>query len=99
MDKITLIGHGGGAHVAGIAGKAVYKSLNKHVGQIIGASPGKFFFNKLKDDAILHKNDAKCVVAIHTDIENFGYDKPFGGLDFYANKGYNQPACVGKRSK
>lgn len=93
LDKLTLIGQGIGAHIVGIAGKTVDSALGKKAFRIIGVSPAGPDFHFGSDSTRLHKNDAKCVAAVHTDQLIFGYKQNIGGLDFVANEGYHQPGC------
>lgn len=93
MDKLTLVGQGMGAHIAGIAGKTVYMKLGKKIFRIIGVSPVGPGFHLGGHRRRLHKNDAKCVAVVHTDQLIFGYKEAIGALDFVANGGYIQPGC------
>lgn len=93
LDRLTLIGHGLGSHVAGIAGKTVFKKLSKKVKMIIAASPVGSGFNTELNDKKLYKDDAKCVAVIHTNKGFSGYKYLTGGLEFYANGGSHQPGC------
>lgn len=94
LNSVTLIGHSLGAHVAGFAGKRIYQKLQTKVGKIIGSDPAGPHFNFRYADKRLSKNDAECVVVIHTDMRKFGYRKSLGALDFFPNGGYApQPGC------
>lgn len=99
LNKVTLIGHSLGAHVAGIAGKRVFSKLNKKLKRIIGATPSGIFFSHAKPEDRLSNDDAECVAVVHTNMDILGYGKSVGGLDFYVNGGIHQPGCNGFFSK
>lgn len=84
MDRITLIGHSLGAHVAGVAGY----NLDGAVNAIIGLDPaGKLITSPflLPSDKRLDASDAKFVQVIHTDMWKWGSIVDMGHQDFYAN--------------
>lgn len=94
LNKLTLIGHDLGAHLVGIAGKTVFEKVGKKVGKIVAASPAGPGFHLASNKTKLQKDDAHCVVVIHTDRLLFGYKFLIGGYDFFANGGFHQPGCT-----
>ncbi|XP_030755431.1 pancreatic lipase-related protein 3-like [Sitophilus oryzae] len=96
-EKIHVIGHSLGAHVAGIVGKGILEKSGLKLARISGLDPaGPYFRDPLissKDR--LDKNDAEIVDAIHTDAGFYGYESPIGTLDIYVNRGRRvQPGCL-----
>ena len=93
-DKMHLIGHSLGAHVAGHAGEWV-----PGTGRITGLDPAGPFFEDEDVKVRLDPSDASFVDVIHTDAENllkigFGTDQAMGHADFYPNGGADQPGCT-----
>ncbi|ALC39640.1 maker507 [Drosophila busckii] len=80
-DKLHVIGHGLGAHVAGQLSNYVNQKL-KH---ITGLDPLSAEFHKLHKRAKLDKDDAEFVDVIHTDPFERGMLLPVGHADFYPN--------------
>ncbi|XP_031341067.1 pancreatic triacylglycerol lipase-like [Photinus pyralis] len=93
--KVHLIGHSLGAHVAGHAGRRVFKSLgNSRVGRITGLDPAGPLFESPRLLRGLTRTDAEIVDVIHTDGGMFGCKNPLGTVDFYPNGGVrHQPGC------
>ncbi|KAK3594257.1 hypothetical protein CHS0354_020439 [Potamilus streckersoni] len=87
-EKIHLIGHGLGAHVAGYAGERI-----SMVGRITGLDPAGPLFEGKDPRVRLDYTDALYVDVIHTDGTGFGMLSPVGHVDFYPNLGLNQPEC------
>lgn len=94
LNKLTLIGHDIGAHLVAIAAKVVFEKVGIKVGKIVAASPSGPGFYLETSRKKLQKDDAHCVVVIHTDRLMFGYKFPIGGYDFFANGGFHQPGCA-----
>lgn len=94
-NKIHIIGHGMGAHIAGLAGKELGKIRPGYkIARITALDPaGPVFFFRFPFDK-LSKDDAVMVDALHTDPHSFGSLKAEYRVDFYANPGLeNQPGC------
>lgn len=90
-SSFTLIGHGLGAHVAGIIGSKV----NSKLSHIIGLDP---IGHLSRLDPIvdrLDSTDAEFVQVIHTsgDIVGMGITSSIGHVDFWPNGGSEQPGC------
>ena len=93
-DKMHLIGHSLGAHVAGYAGERV-----SGTGRITGLDPAGPFFEDEDIKVRLDSSDADFVDVIHTDAEDFlkigfGTTQAMGHADFYPNGGADQPGCT-----
>ncbi|XP_013136147.1 PREDICTED: pancreatic lipase-related protein 3-like [Papilio polytes] len=92
-NKIILIGHSLGAHVAGVAGKRIQQLTGTAIGRIIALDPaGPCFINVSRDNR-LDRNDAVHVDVIHTNGGILGLKEPVGHKDFYPNGGSSQPGC------
>lgn len=93
-NKITLIGHSYGAHVAGITGSL----LNGKIGRIIGLDPAGVLFTHpfvISKKYRLDRSDAKFVQIVHTAGGTIGSSLSAGHQDFYANLGISpQPGCT-----
>lgn len=93
-NKITLIGHSFGAHVAGITGSL----LNGKIGRIIGLDPAGILFTHpyvINKKFRLDRSDARFVQIIHTAGGSIGSDLSAGHQDFYPNLGISsQPGCT-----
>lgn len=88
LSNLHLIGHSLGSHVAGFAGKEIQiLTEGKKFGRITALDPAGPFFEMAEEKpwARLAKTDAEVVDVLHTDIFGFGYRKPLGTVDFYAN--------------
>ncbi|XP_031626768.1 pancreatic lipase-related protein 2-like isoform X2 [Contarinia nasturtii] len=91
-DKIELIGHSIGAHIAGYAGV----TLNGTIGRITGLDPAGPGFDETEHG--LNKTCARFVQVLHTNPGELGTNKPRGSLNFYANnKTTTQPGCPFKQ--
>ncbi|XP_021494876.1 pancreatic lipase-related protein 2 [Meriones unguiculatus] len=94
-EKVHLIGHSLGAHVAGEAGRR----LEGHVGRITGLDPAEPCFQGLPELVRLDPSDAMFVDVIHTDSApivpylGFGMSQKVGHLDFFPNGGKEMPGC------
>lgn len=98
-DKIHLIGHNLGAHIAGYAGERV-----KDLGRISGLDPAGPYFENTDSRVRLDEGDAKFVDVIHTDGKQLlklgiGLMQKSGHVDFYPNGGEDMPKCPSTSSK
>ncbi|XP_023176531.2 phospholipase A1-like [Drosophila hydei] len=90
LDRLTVIGHSLGAHVAGYAGKAIGEG---RIHTIIGLDPALPLFSYDKPDKRLNSEDAFYVESIQTNGGKLGFLKPIGKSAFYPNGGKEQPGC------
>ncbi|WP_370567216.1 bluetail domain-containing putative surface protein [Dolichospermum sp. LEGE 00240] len=98
-SNIELVGHGLGAHVAGIAANkiAAHYEKNYHahhrkkIDLIVGLNASGLD-KKIPLQDRLDKSDATRVVGIHTNSDSFGFDdpNPYGHLDVYVKDGKNE---------
>nr|XP_014273345.1 lipase member H-like [Halyomorpha halys] len=95
IDKIHVIGHSLGAHVAGLIGGYVRSAGRGLVARVTGLDPAKPLFEMIRgEDSRLDQGDGKFVDVIHTCI-GLSYAENLGHVDFYPNGGYcTQPGCV-----
>ena len=77
-SKITLVGHSLGAHIAGIAGKQVYKRTGQLLSRITALDPAGPCFSNIHVDGKLVKNDANYVDVIHTNGGMLGLKESMG---------------------
>lgn len=95
LDKIHVIGHSMGSHLAGFIGKHIFNQTGEKIYRITATDPAKPFYETpttTEDDRVSDK-DATFVDIIHTDIRHWGFASPIGHVDFYANDGIMQPGC------
>lgn len=95
-ENISVMGHSFGSHVSGFAGKEIRTNLGVKIGRITVTDPARrpFEGSVVPESDRLTSEDAKVVVAIHTDAGSIGYLAPIGTIDFYSNGGYDpQPGC------
>jgi len=95
-NRIELIGHSLGAHLAGFIGKNTRQKL----GRIYGLDPAGPCFGTLAGPLYpsskrLAPSDAKDVVTIQTNSALLGIDKPLGRHSIFVEGGANQPGCKG----
>ncbi|KAK3592298.1 hypothetical protein CHS0354_030440 [Potamilus streckersoni] len=94
FQRIHLIGHSLGAHVAGYVGERIHG-----LGRITGLDPAAPNFIDTDPLVRLDRTDAGFVDVIHTDdsefdyISGYGMFDPVGHVDFYPNGGKYQPGC------
>ncbi|XP_017127814.1 lipase member H-A isoform X2 [Drosophila elegans] len=89
LDRVHVIGHSLGAHIAGRIGRYFNGTLSR----VTGLDPALPLFSTRSDDS-LHPNAAQFVDVIHTDYPLFGDIRPRGRVDFYPNFGQApQPGC------
>lgn len=99
VDKVHIIGHSLGAHVAGYAGAAFTSAGLHKIARITGLDPAEPDFKDTDPLVHLEKTDAEFVDIIHSDgsefdyVSGFGWMKAVGHIDFYPNGGENQPGC------
>lgn len=95
LDKIHVIGHSLGSHVAGFIGKHVFKKSGKKIGRITATDPaGPTFEHKsITEELRLSEGDALFVDVVHTDAGHYGFIAPIGHVDYYPNGGRLQPGC------
>lgn len=91
MNKIKVIGHSLGAHVAGFAGKYVQKYLGQKYPMIIGLDPATPSFGSRTPGNRLSRGDAHYLEVFHT--SRLGIYAPLGDTDVYYNGGKSQPGC------
>ena len=95
LNKVHIIGHSLGSHVAGFTGKRIYELTGLKLGRITGTDPAGMSFEHadVSEEDRIAKTDAQFVDIIHTDIGHYGFIKPIGSADFYPNGGTFQPGC------
>ncbi|XP_019770072.1 lipase member H-A isoform X2 [Dendroctonus ponderosae] len=95
-DKIHLVGHSLGSHLAAFIGKSYQSKFGEKIGRITALDPaGPLWSHKdMTKQEKLCELDAHFVDVIHTDIQVYGYTHPCGHIDFYPNGGTNQPGCT-----
>ncbi|XP_075985087.1 pancreatic triacylglycerol lipase-like [Anticarsia gemmatalis] len=94
LSSVHLIGHSLGSHIAGFAGKTVYRLTGQRVGRISGLDPAGPCFSDVDAGLRLNKNDADFVDVIHTDAGVYGINELVGHVDFFPNRGSEQPNCL-----
>lgn len=98
LDRVHILGHSLGSHLAGYAGYTLQSEFGLILGRITALDPAEPLFADTDLIVRLDKNDAKFVDVIHTDASPFsnfglGMRNPIGHVDFYPNGGYNNPGC------
>lgn len=96
-QKMHLIGHSLGAHVAGYTGKRQSK-----LGRITGLDPAGPYFESTQPIVRLDRADAHFVDIVHTDTGGLfdfalGIQESIGHIDVYANGGEYQPGCTSSK--
>lgn len=94
LNRVSIIGHTFGAHVAGKTGQ----SLNGKIGKIVGVDPAGPILchpSSVGEDRRLSPGDAKYVQVISTNRNFSGCGIESGMQTFYPNDGFAQPACEG----
>lgn len=99
-EKIYIIGHSLGAHIAGFTGA----DLAGRIGRISGLEPAGPQFDSLDARFRLDKTDAQLVDVLHTNAgasffleSQYGSALKSGHIDLYANDGFHQPGCSSDR--
>ncbi|XP_017052425.1 uncharacterized protein LOC108095750 [Drosophila ficusphila] len=90
FEDLQLVGFSMGAHVAGLAGKHLQTGRLRMIRALDPALP---FFRYAKEKERLTPEDAEYVEVLHTSVGSYGFDRPVGHADFYANWGSQQPGC------
>nr|XP_036674233.1 lipoprotein lipase isoform X2 [Drosophila suzukii] len=90
FEDLQLVGFSMGAHVAGLAGKHLQTGRLRMIRALDPALP---FFRYAKEEERLTAQDADYVEVLHTSVGSYGFDRPLGHADFYANWGSQQPGC------
>ncbi|XP_047512692.1 pancreatic triacylglycerol lipase-like [Pieris napi] len=86
-NNVRIVGVGLGAHAAGVAAR----KMNANIPHIFALDPSLVGWTENPDK--LSTRDATFVEVLHTTAGRYGYDRPLGHLDFYANGGVTQPMC------
>ncbi|XP_026761137.1 lipase member H-B-like [Galleria mellonella] len=93
LSSIHLIGFSLGAHVAGMTGKLVQRSLHGRLGRIIALDPARPCFMR-PSDYRLNRSDADFVQVVHSSAGVLGLEQPVGDADIYVNGvSVKQPEC------
>ncbi|SPP83558.1 blast:Lipoprotein lipase [Drosophila guanche] len=90
FEDLQLVGFSMGAHVAGLAGKHLQTGRLRMIRALDPALP---FFRYAQEKERLARDDADYVEVLHTSVGSYGFDRPLGHVDFYANWGSQQPGC------
>ncbi|XP_026315342.1 pancreatic lipase-related protein 2-like isoform X2 [Hyposmocoma kahamanoa] len=94
-DKLHLIGHSLGSHVAGYIAKELKNKYNRTVKRLTALDPA---FPAFYPDGLMMQHvsakDAEFVDVIHTDAGGYGAPVNTGTADFWPNGGKSvQPGC------
>ncbi|KAJ2950132.1 hypothetical protein O0L34_g11480 [Tuta absoluta] len=95
QDKLHLIGHSLGSHVAGYTARELKNKYNKTVKRLTALDPAfpAFYPNGIVMDHV-SSSDAEFVDVIHTDAGGYGAPVRTGTVDFWPNGGNSvQPGC------
>ncbi|KAJ0175716.1 hypothetical protein K1T71_008875 [Dendrolimus kikuchii] len=95
LDKIHIIGHSLGSHVAGYTARELRNKYNKTVKRLTALDPA---FPAFYPDGVvmehINAKDAEFVDVIHTDAGVYGAPVRTGSADFWPNGGKSvQPGC------
>ncbi|KAF2897937.1 hypothetical protein ILUMI_08233 [Ignelater luminosus] len=92
--NMHIIGHGLGAHIAGLVGLYIYRKKNVKIDRVTGLEPSRLGFEFAPPDKRLDKMDAKIVDVYHTAADWLGLNMSLGTIDFWINGGKApQPGC------
>merc|ERR1711936_2074 len=99
FEKIHVVGHSLGAHVAGFLAKKVKEMGLGTLERVTGLDPAEPFFDIAGPKDRIDKSDAKFVDIIHTNSGMLwngclSIKKSIGHVDFYPAGGSHQPGCV-----
>ncbi|XP_066247592.1 phospholipase A1-like [Euwallacea similis] len=89
LNKVSIVGHSLGAHIAGFAGKETEGKLHSITGL---DTAGPLFF-KNNPNGRLNQGDAQYVQAVHTNAGFLGVNYDIGDADYWPNGGKSQPGC------
>ncbi|XP_045495073.1 inactive pancreatic lipase-related protein 1-like isoform X2 [Colias croceus] len=95
LDKLHLIGHSLGSHVAGYLARELKNKYRKTVKRVTALDPAfpAFYPDGVVMEHIVDK-DAEFVDVIHTDAGGYGAPVRTGSADFWPNGGKSvQPGC------
>lgn len=91
FEKVNIVGHSLGGHVAGFTGKMVTRG---RINAIFATDPAGPLFASGSPQDRLDFNDAVYTEAIHTNAGNLGFDQPITMASFYPNWGSSQPGTI-----
>lgn len=94
-SMVHCVGHSVGGQLCGYVGQ---EFTTDPIGRISGLDPAGTFFDTADPAARLSPNDALFVDVIHTDTVGFSHSGTtinLGQVDFWPNKGVDQPGCSG----
>jgi len=99
FEKIHVIGHSLGAHVAGFMAKKVQEMGLGVLERVTGLDPAEPFFDIAGPKERIDKSDAKFVDIVHTNSGMLwngclSIKKSIGHVDIYPAGGSHQPGCV-----
>lgn len=90
FNRVNVIGHSLGGHVAGFTGK---RASRGRIQAIFATDPAGPLFNINSPADRLAAGDAVYTEAIHTNAGVLGFDQPITTASFYPNWGTTQPGC------
>lgn len=98
LERVHMIGHSLGAHLAGYAGYTLQKEFGLQLGRITGLDPAEPLFTDTDPLVRLDRSDAHFVDVVHTDaislaMGGLGMREAIGHVDFYPNGGSANPGC------
>jgi pancreatic triacylglycerol lipase len=88
-NRMVVVGHSLGAHVAGFMGRHSGGRINT----IIATDPAGVLFSLDNPDGRLDETDAQYVESIITNGGTLGMMEPISDATFYPNGGSSQPGC------
>ncbi|XP_053607008.1 lipase member H-B-like isoform X3 [Plodia interpunctella] len=92
--KFDLAGFSLGAQTMGYIGKYYRKRTGVKFSRMTALDPSGLCFRNRKPDERLDTEDADEIVAIMTNIDNWGSPAPVGHVNFYVNGGEKQPGQI-----
>lgn len=90
VSEVHVIGHSLGGHIGGLLGQL----MNGELDQITALDPPGFLLTTVEPNVKLSQDDAKYVIAYHTDSDRFGTSMILADRDVFFNGGSNQPNCA-----
>ncbi|XP_017765759.1 PREDICTED: pancreatic triacylglycerol lipase-like [Eufriesea mexicana] len=88
-NKLTIVGHSLGAHVAGLASNYAARKAN----YVVGLDPAQPNFSGKSSDARFSRGQGKFVEAIHSDAGVLGMNNALADADFWPDGGHVQSGC------